>query len=108
MPNPSTAAELERTDHHLRVRLRGELDQDTVPELAHAILSGIEPDDRAVTLDLDEVTLCDSVGIAMFVTTQQHAAKHGIQLVLHNPSPILRATFAVCGVNELLPIATDD
>jgi anti-anti-sigma factor len=102
-----TTAEFERTERHLTVRLSGELDQDTVPDLTARILAGMEAEDEDVTLDLGAVTFCDSAGIAMLVTAHQHAGKLGAGLSLHNPSPILKATFAVCGLTDLLPITSD-
>lgn len=103
-----STAEFERTERRVTVRLDGELDQDSVPDLIDRILGGIAHDDEGITLDLGAVTFCDSAGIAMLVTIHQHAEKQGTPLVLHNPSSILKATFAVYGLSDLLPITSDD
>jgi anti-anti-sigma factor len=100
MTNP----EIERDGHRLTVHLAGELDQDTVPALTEQILDRLEPDVREVVLELGSVDFCDSAGIAMLVRAHRVASKQGATVLLRSPSPILKATFAVCGLTDLLPI----
>jgi anti-sigma B factor antagonist len=102
-----TSPEIERSDDRLTVHLSGELDQDTVPELSELVLAGIDAADQEVVLELRSVTFCDSAGIAMLVRAHRHASERGTSLVLCNPSPILKATFAVCGLTDLLPVTSE-
>lgn len=52
-------------------------------------------DDNTVTtvvFDLENVRLCDSYGLKMFLNCQRKAEKAGKKLLLYRPDPILRDT----------------
>jgi anti-sigma B factor antagonist len=70
------------------IRLTGELDLATAPEL----LARVEPlaaTGRTVVLDLSELTFCDSSGFNAFVRLQRRCRNNGTDLVLHAPPPTL-------------------
>ena len=105
MSNLPTPVTFERTGRDLTACLVGDLDHATAPGLTADILSQIRADDDVVRLDLAAVTFCDSSGIGLFVRVHQHVDRRGATLILDSPSPILRATFAVCGLDDRLQLA---
>ncbi|GLZ59465.1 MULTISPECIES: STAS domain-containing protein [Micromonospora] len=87
---------------HVRLRLTGELDYDTAPELIAAaaeLRSGVP-----VLVDLTEVTLCDSSGLSALLVV--HRAAGAIQLT--GVSPQLQRMLDRTGLSELLAVAYSD
>ncbi|MBY8874694.1 STAS domain-containing protein [Micromonospora sp. PLK6-60] len=60
-----------------RLRLAGELDMSTAPELNAAIDRLAAEGARQLLIDLSELTFCDSTGIAAFVRGDNLAAADG-------------------------------
>lgn len=87
---------------HVRLRLTGELDYDTAPELIAAaaeLRSGVP-----VLVDLTGVTLCDSSGLSALLVV--HRAAGAIQLT--GVSPQLQRMLDRTGLSELLAVAYSD
>lgn len=100
-PHPATT-EFDRLEGTLIVWIAGEIDQDQCPELDAAVRERLRSDDEALLLDLSGVTFCGSAGLALFVQLQAHADRTATQFALVNPSPIIKAMIAVCGLNGTL------
>ncbi|MFF5201292.1 STAS domain-containing protein [Micromonospora parva] len=84
---------------HVRLRLTGELDYDTAPELIAAaaeLRNGVP-----VLVDLTGVTLCDSSGLSALLVV--HRAAGAIQLT--GVSPHLQRMLDRTGLSELLAVA---
>jgi len=82
-------------DGRHRVRIEGELDAFTVPEV-RAVLADAEGGD--VVLDLDGVTFIDSSGLAMVVEARQRLQAQQRQLVIGPRSPIVQRLLELSGV----------
>jgi anti-sigma B factor antagonist len=70
------------------VRLTGELDLATAPE----VIARVEPlaaAGRTVVLDVSGLTFCDSSGFNTFVRLQRRCRNQGGDFVLHAPPPTL-------------------
>jgi anti-sigma B factor antagonist len=81
--------EIERDDGV--VTLRGELDMDTVGQLAETL----EDIEHTVVLVLAEVSFLDSSGLQAMLKAQKAARERGADVILRRPSP------AVCRVLEM-------
>ncbi len=103
---PATT-QLERLDGTLIVRICGEIDQDQCTELGCTIRDELRTDDRALLLNLAEVTFCGSAALALFVQLQDHAVRSSTQFALINPSAIIKAMIAVCGLGDSLRTWSD-
>jgi anti-sigma B factor antagonist len=68
------------------VRLTGELDLATAPELI-ACVERLARTGRTVALDLSGLTFCDSSGFNAFVHLQRRCRNDGTDFVLHAPPP---------------------
>ncbi|MEV4494492.1 STAS domain-containing protein [Micromonospora arborensis] len=89
---------------HVRLRLAGELDYDTAPDLvaAAADLRG----DEQVLIDLTGVTLCDSSGLSALLVVHRSAGAIRLTGVGRHLQRLLDRT----GLTELLAVehAADD
>lgn len=95
-----------RSDRHVVVAVRGELDAHTAPRLT-AVLNelwdgGVE---RAV-IDLRQLEFIDSTGLSVLVTAKRRLSKSGNSLcIVIEPaqSAVLRI-FSITGLDKVMPI----
>ncbi|MEU8391550.1 STAS domain-containing protein [Micromonospora sp. NPDC048842] len=88
----------------VRLRLTGELDYDSAPELVAAAAELRGDDDAPVLVDLTGVTLCDSSGLSALLVV--HRAAGAIRLT--GVSPQLQRMLDRTGLSELLAEAHAD
>ena len=81
------------------VAVAGELDVATVPELAHA-LSTLEHCN--VDVDLASVTFVDSSGLRCLLEAHRRIDGDGHTLTVRGASSIVRRTFEITGLDEVL------
>lgn len=84
------------------LRLAGELDLATAPELNAAIDRLAAEGHRELLLDLAELTFCDSTGIAAFVRGDNLAAAAGGWLRLTGATGRVARVLQVTGLAEVL------
>jgi anti-anti-sigma factor len=84
------------------IRLHGELDIDTVPELEHALLRS-RPAEQRVVLDLSELQFMDSTGLRVLLRARAAAEEGRWELVMRDVPPNIRRLFDMTGVHEALP-----
>ncbi|MET8232143.1 STAS domain-containing protein [Micromonospora sp. NPDC005298] len=91
---------------HLQLRLTGELDYDTAPELIAAVAHLRDADGQRLLVDLGGVSLCDSSGLSALLVV--HRAAGSIRLT--GVGPQLRQMLDRTGLTELLAVehATTD
>ena len=90
------------------VKISGELDISTAPELRErllAILNRHVP--SRLILDLSGLEFMDSSGVAVLVNTERRARLLGRTVALVAPRPPVRRILRVCGVDQYLPIFDD-
>ncbi len=88
----------------LLLSIAGELDLNTVPELARRVEDGLGEEVGRVTLDLSELTFMDSSGLRLLIELNQRAGRDDWELRLIAPkhesaSAVLRLT----GADAALP-----
>ena len=93
----------ERTGAAL-VRLVGNLDLDTAPELRSALDALHERSVTRMVIDLTGLVFCDSIGLSGFVDAHKSCTSKGGYLRLANPTPLLERIFMVVGIADALPI----
>ena len=84
----------EQDDGPVRIRLAGELDLGTVTQLKQAV-DAYARHGRTMIIDLREVELIDSMGLAALVRARHRAVARGGRLALVPPPPKVRAVFAL-------------
>jgi anti-anti-sigma factor len=84
------------------IRLRGELDIDSAPDLQHALLRS-RPAQQRVVLDLSELKFMDSTGLRVLLRARAAAEKGGWEIFIRNVPPNIQRLFDMTGVHEALP-----
>lgn len=93
---------IERTEPCL-VRFSGEIDVGVASEAVDVITDTVlDGNPVRMVVDLGQVSLLDSTGVAALVTAKKIAAHRGCDLVVANPAAIVREQMAVTGVLEFL------
>lgn len=95
-----TIARVSDGEDGLVLRVRGELDLHTVPELRDA-LNAAKADYLAVMLDLSEVDFMDSTGLSLLIRGITDAAADGWSLEVGAVSEAVRALLERTGLSEL-------
>jgi anti-sigma B factor antagonist len=79
--NPQFEVSVERAGTTAIVRLAGELDLATAPELAE-VLHGLEPECQRIILDVTGLEFIDSTGLRLAVVEHDRAALDGFEFVI--------------------------
>ena len=89
-------------DHppNLNIRLAGEIDLGTAPQLKQAI-DGHARTGQTLTIDLREVTFVDSMGLAALVRAQHRAVARGGRLQLVAPAERVLAVFRMTRLDRV-------
>jgi anti-anti-sigma factor len=89
---------------NLVLRLCGELDMASRDVIEPVVMAAIATAD-SVTLDLAELTFCDSSGLAMLIAASQKIEAAGTTLRVCNMQPAVRRVFDIAALGELIPLA---
>lgn len=87
------------------IRVRGELDIESAPELERALLRS-RPAGERVVLDLAELKFMDSTGLRVLLRARAAADAGRWEINLRNVPPIIRRLFDMTGVQAALPAET--
>ncbi|MFI7281993.1 STAS domain-containing protein [Micromonospora chersina] len=90
-----------------RLRLVGELDLGTAPELTAAIDRLVAEGRHEVLLDLTDLTFCDSTGIAAFVRGDNLAAAAGGWLRITGAAGRVARVLRMTGLDDVLRYEAD-
>ena len=82
------------------VRVAGELDVATVPDL-DATLVALDGD---IVVDLAALTFIDSSGLSGLVTAQKRAVRHGHSFVLRAPTGQVAKVLNVSGIDQMFVV----
>lgn len=88
------------------VSVRGEVDNDTAPQLRDALSGAFGERVPRVVVDLSETDFLDSSGLGALVGASKEHADGGV-LVLVCPKPNLRKLFEISRLDEVLPVYPD-
>jgi anti-anti-sigma factor len=87
---------------HTLVRLRGEIDVATSPELRDRLLPLLRSGPGLVLLDLSEVSFCDASGLGVLVSVHLYAGVLGVSLRLTDLRPRLARLLRINGLDHTL------
>ena len=97
-----TLAEDAGSDGERVIRLRGELDIESTPDLERVLLR-TRPAGQRVVLDLTELKFMDSTGLRVLLRARAAADEGRWEINLRNVPPTIRRLFDMTGVHEALP-----
>jgi len=86
------------------VRIRGEIDIDTAPEVTTALDAAIRETRGALVVDLTDVAFFDSSGVHVLLRARAVLGREERALVIVCPPGPTRRLFEVAGIADLLAI----
>jgi anti-anti-sigma factor len=98
LPDGNEAVTLERDPEGVRVRVVGELDISTVPELERVLDRLTVPETGRLLLDLDGVEFIDSTGLAAVIRAQNSADLNGHSFTVRYSSTQVHRLFELTGM----------
>jgi anti-anti-sigma factor len=91
----------------VRVRVQGELDLSTSPELDQALRNEIGAG-RRVVVDLSEIAFIDSTGLNALISALRSSGSNGGSLLVSPSLPAqVRRVLEITGVSKVLPVAAE-
>ncbi|MFF3020167.1 STAS domain-containing protein [Streptomyces sp. NPDC057939] len=85
------------------IRVVGELDLDTRPQVTHAT-STLNLTGRTLVMDLTRMTFIDSTGLTMLILLRRRAHAEGWQLQLHNAPAQALHVLDLTGTREIFTL----
>ena len=86
------------------LRVEGELDFGTAPELRQVVTGLVLAPGQRLVLDLEHLAFCDSSGITAFIVARNHATAAGADVALVAvPGPVLRV-LRVTGLDQVFSL----
>lgn len=96
------AIEVEEDSNHYVVKLSGEIDVYTAPDLKDRLLPLTEGSGNLIQIDLANTTYLDSTGLGVFISAYKSTREHQSQLeLIHVKDRVLRL-FKVTGLDEIM------
>jgi anti-sigma B factor antagonist len=93
-----------RRGDQFEVKLFGELDLATAPDLRQSLVDIGHEGPVEVVLDFEELKFIDSVGLSVVIAEHKRLAADGGRLVIQYPSMRARKLFDVSGISSYLNI----
>ena len=91
----------ERQEARSIVRLKGELDIASVPQV-ESVLRRAEDDAKPLVIDLSELQFIDSSGLRLVLGAEARAQEAGVSLtIVHGPEPV-RRVFRIAHLEDRL------
>jgi anti-anti-sigma factor len=103
---PRFDVSVEHTGSTAIVRLAGELDLATAPELSD-VLRGLEPGCKRIILDLTSLEFIDSTGLRLAVAEHDRASLDGFEFVITGAAGPVLKVLRLTGLDVTLPLAPD-
>jgi anti-anti-sigma factor len=86
------------------VRLHGELDVRTAPQLRECFLEVLRSGTPRVEADLSDVSFIDAGGLGVLVAVLRRARHQGVELLLRDPTHSVLRVFEITGLIRVFPI----
>lgn len=99
--------EAQRDSDTVVLRLAGEIDLRTSPELRETLLDLIEQRPARIILDLAGVDYIDSSGVGTIVELKRKAMRNSSKVVLVTLQPRVRSLFEITRLDNFFDIAAD-
>ena len=87
------------------VRVRGELDLTTAPQVREAVLELLENHAERISLDCADLSFIDSAGIGVLVGAEKRARQQACEFVVCRPTSAVMRALETTGVARHLTFA---
>jgi anti-sigma B factor antagonist len=91
-------------ERRYEVRLAGELDMSTAPQLREQLLRLASEGGAHVTLDMSELAFVDSTGLSVLITGLKSLRQEGGDMALRSPTPGTLRVLEITGLTEVFAI----
>jgi len=98
------AVSVDRDADQTVVRVRGDLDNYTAPELRTVIAHIMVDPPRQLTIDLVEVGFMDSSALSVLVATHHLTEAAGVGYLIDPPAPLVMKPLVLSGLDQMLPL----
>jgi anti-sigma B factor antagonist len=103
-PSPAFAVQvLDLESLHPIVRIQGEIDVATAPEMADSVATVLAHDPLDLVLDLTDTEFMDCSGVGVIVRARNHLPDES-RVILRHPTPIIRQVFALLELDTAVVI----
>jgi len=89
------------------LRISGDIDQDTVPDLDHAVDQCLDSGYTHLVIDCADLRSCDSSGVTALLRAHQAASAHDGTIKLTRAGTVLRSRFQLTGLDQVLTLHDD-
>lgn len=94
----------EKNNDHTVVKIAGEIDAYTAPELKESFLPLMKESSNHVQVDLEEVNYMDSTGLGVFVSALKASNESGSTFEVINVHDRVYRIFKITGLDEIIQI----
>jgi len=109
MTSQSIIKEKDAVDDGVILRLQGEVDLTSSPQVRQTLLETVKNKDHSrVVIDLSDVSFMDSSGVATLVEALQAQRKAGGKLVLFGLQDRVRGIFEIARLDSIFTIVDDE
>ena len=95
---------IERSDGILLAMAEGRVDGANAQEFQGALTDAIESTDRAVVLDLEDITYISSAGLRVILLTARALKRQDAELAVCSLSAPIREVFEISGFDKIIPV----
>lgn len=106
MPDLTFALHTDQDGDTAVVRVVGELDLATAPQLRELLVDLVARGSHHVTLNLADLTFIDSTGLKVFVAGLKRLRESGGDLALRSPSAAAMRVFEITGLTTIFAISS--
>jgi anti-sigma B factor antagonist len=96
--------EVAREPEHTVLRVTGDLDLETAPQMLAAIEPYLAAGAEPLVLDLCELAFIDSSGLSALIRVNQRMAAADRPLTILSPAPPVAKVFEITGLDQVLPV----
>jgi anti-sigma B factor antagonist len=100
----SLSIEQEDSNNGSVIRVQGEVDLYSSPDLRKAILKAVPSAEGGLAIDLSGVTYIDSSGVATLVEGLRSAREHGTTFTLVEPSDAVRQVLELARLDSVFEV----
>src|SRR5699024_8760479 len=102
------AVGIEETQNHYTVKVSGEIDVYTAPELKDKLLPLTEVHGNDIQVDLKDITYMDRSGIGIYISAYKSSKEYESSMELIHAKDRVSRLFKVTGLDEIMNVRFDD
>ena len=87
------------------IRVIGDLDCYTAPQLRSTLLALVDDGARHLTLDIGSTNFVDSTGLSVLVGALKRLRDHGGELAVTSPTETTRRLFEITGLDSIFHVS---